>query len=513
LPGGGVCLTGGVLLYRTFQQNQPAPEQPDTEKQNHLKDYFNCRQIIPAIKKNPVMLVLLPALLLILLIVGYIALNSPPNTWDSMTYHMPRVFYWQQFQSVDHYPTVIDRQLFNPPWAEFAILHLQILSDGDQFANMVQWTAMFISIIGVSAIAGRLGASYQGQLFAAIFCATLPMGILQGSSTQNDYVIAMWLVCLIYFILHTFPDHNNRVNIAAIGVSVGLAVLTKGTAYVYVLAVLLLLGLYLIWTYRQQFWKPVMMIGIIGLALNGSHYIRNYQIYDSPLTSTRYESAFSNETLSISVILSNFSRNMASQVTVPSLIDNQLTIHEKVDSSVRDFHDLINADVDDPRTSYNNNPFKMVDAWQVYHEDFAGNPFHLLLVLVFLIVYPFTKVARQNMLLTTYAAGLIGTFLLFSLVFKWQPWGTRLQLPLFVAIAPFAGIVASRFKPGILWNGVALVLIFSSVFWLFKGNPRPLIKDDVLETPSYPYNIMEKDHTDGYFNFRPELQSNYGYSR
>ena len=34
-----------------------------------------------------------------------IALTAPPNTWDSMTYHMSRVWHWAQNQTVSHYPT------------------------------------------------------------------------------------------------------------------------------------------------------------------------------------------------------------------------------------------------------------------------------------------------------------------------------------------------------------------------------------------------------------------------
>jgi hypothetical protein len=46
----------------------------------------------------------------------------------------------------------------------------------------------------------QLGANQTGQLIAAVFVATIPMGILQASSTQNDYVLSFWLICFVYFI-------------------------------------------------------------------------------------------------------------------------------------------------------------------------------------------------------------------------------------------------------------------------------------------------------------------------
>jgi len=82
------------------------------------------------------------------------------------------------------------RQLFNPPWAEFAMLHLALLGGDERWANGVQWFSMLGSLAGVSLIAKHLGAAARGQLFSALFCATIPMGILQAAGTQNDYVTA-----------------------------------------------------------------------------------------------------------------------------------------------------------------------------------------------------------------------------------------------------------------------------------------------------------------------------------
>jgi drug/metabolite transporter (DMT)-like permease len=72
------------------------------------------------------------ALLLIILITGITAFIAPPNTWDSMTYHMARVAHWVQNQSIDHYPASDLRQLYQHPWAEYAITHLYVLAGSDR---------------------------------------------------------------------------------------------------------------------------------------------------------------------------------------------------------------------------------------------------------------------------------------------------------------------------------------------------------------------------------------------
>ena len=130
----------------------------------------------------------------IVVIAGLTAIVAPPNTYDSMTYHLPRVMHWIQNQSVAHYPTHIPRQLHFPPGAEFILTHLHILAGNDRLLNLVQWIGMVGSIIGVSLLAQRLGAAGAGQVLASVVAATLPMGMLQASSTQNDYVVTFWLV-------------------------------------------------------------------------------------------------------------------------------------------------------------------------------------------------------------------------------------------------------------------------------------------------------------------------------
>ena len=69
-------------------------------------------------------------------------------------------------------------------------------------------------------------------MLAAVITATIPMGILQASSTQNDYVTAFWLVCLMFYIFR-FQTEPSVPSAVGVGASLGLALLTKPTAYMY----------------------------------------------------------------------------------------------------------------------------------------------------------------------------------------------------------------------------------------------------------------------------------------
>ena len=225
---------------------------------------------------------LLGGLAVITAVIALIAWISPPNNWDSLTYHMSRVAHWIQNRTVANYPTNLLRQLHQNPQAEFTILNFQILSGTDRLANLVQWFSMVGSVVGVSLLAKQLGASARGQIFAAVVAGTIPMGILQGSSTQNDYVVAFWMVCLVYYAMLLKADGKLFYALAA-GASLGLAILTKGTAYLYAFPFMVWVGLSLI---RSRHAKGLTLIAVVvatSLLINVGHYARNYELYGSPM--------------------------------------------------------------------------------------------------------------------------------------------------------------------------------------------------------------------------------------
>src|SRR6185436_18718037 len=89
------------------------------------------------------------ALVSIGLVTLAVALVAAPNTWDSMTYHLPRVAHWAANGSVEHYPTSIDRQLWQPPFAEYLVLLSWVAIGGDRLANLPAWLAAAGAVLAV----------------------------------------------------------------------------------------------------------------------------------------------------------------------------------------------------------------------------------------------------------------------------------------------------------------------------------------------------------------------------
>ncbi|MDQ6671596.1 MAG: glycosyltransferase family 39 protein [Chloroflexota bacterium] len=230
---------------------------------------------------------LLACLVLVVALTGVVAAISAPNTWDSMTYHMSRVAHWIQNRSIADYPTHILRQLHQSPWAEYAVMNLQLLGGTDRLANFVQWFSMIGSLIGVSLIIEELGGDRFVQMLGAAIAATIPMGILQASSTQNDFVVSFWLACFTYFVLRIRRTQGQSTPdlpvICGTGASLGLAILTKATAYLFALPFCLVTIAIVLRRPKLRLVGSLTVVPILALALNVGQYQRNMAVYGSPL--------------------------------------------------------------------------------------------------------------------------------------------------------------------------------------------------------------------------------------
>ena len=194
------------------------------------------------------------AIVVILALVLLIAVVAPPNNWESMVYRLTRVVMWMQQGSVSHYPTPNTIQLFQPPLSAWNILHFQILSGGDRFANTVSWVALAGCGVLVSLIVKGLKQSFPTQILAAVIAVTLPMGLVQGSSSQGNLVLAFWLLAFVVFTLQYFKNPSS-VRLVCCGLAFGFTLLSKGTAYVIappMAATLWLCGIVRMKAYRSR---------------------------------------------------------------------------------------------------------------------------------------------------------------------------------------------------------------------------------------------------------------------
>ena len=407
----------------------------------------------------------------IVLIIGLTALASPPNSADAMAYHMPRVIYWAEQRNVSFFPTPYLNQIMLQPLAEYFMLQTFLLSGGDHFINCIQWLGSVGSILAVSLIAQWFGAGRRGQIFAALFCATLPNGILQASGSKNDYLLALWLAATTYFGLR-FVRTAVRADLWYCALALGLALATKATAYLFLPGILFAVFFP---TIRALGARRVVFVGVVlaacVLVFNTMQYVRNMDLSGSPLgfDSAQGDGFFRwrNETFGWKETLSNMIRNLADQVGGPSQLWSR-----RVYDTVLWLHNGIHANVNDPHTTW---------PWTVYeppryanHEANANNRWHLLILFAASVLLAFrsTKLAKREMLY--YLIGLVVGFVLFCFYLKWQLYLARLFLPLFVLAAPFAGVEIERIRPAAIQWLLCLFLLNNSRPFLFENWTRPL---------------------------------------
>ncbi len=414
----------------------------------------------------------------IILIVGINAILAAPNNWDSMTYHLPRVMHWMQNHSVEHYPTSILRQLYQPPGAEFLILQFQILSQGDRFANLIQWFSLLGSVITVSLIALLLGAGKGGQILAGLLVLTIPMAILQGTSTQNDLTVGFWLLSFGYFSLRLIKAEGQTAfrwaELLGVSLSLALALFTKGSAYIYAAPWLLCFLVVGIFKKRRTILRDFAVIVLICVAVNSGFYSRNIRLFGTPLSAGSEEYANSGNVILNG--LSNGIRNAALHLGTPSAAVNNF-LKEKI----------VHLSGNDKNNSWGDFeiPFSLTN------EDIAGNPLHFVLVLFIFTAVLMSR--KSSMLLKVYMLLILLGFGIFCAFFKWQLFNSRLHLPLFLLSMPVAGFFLEKIQRRWLVGVMTSVFVLAAVPSLFYNERHPLVGKA---------NVFNMNRTQQYFSYR-----------
>jgi hypothetical protein len=432
---------------------------------------------------------------LILALVLVTALLAPPNTWDSMTYHMARVMHWQHQGSLAHYPTAIVRQLASNPLAEMLILHFQVLAGDDRFANLVQTLALGGSAAVAAAIAGHLGGDRRTAGLAAMLVLSLPMAILQGSSTQNDLATGFFLLAAAERLL-AWRASGREVEGLDFAAALGLALLTKGTAYFFAAP----LAAVAAWRLLAGFRRRPLLLGLAMAALvfglNAGHWGRNLLGFGTPL-GPQYGVAV--EELGPGALASNLIRGTASNLASPSGALNQALV-----AAVEGVHRALGREASDPRVTFPYTRFELTRS--VLDESLAGNPLHWLLMLAAAGL----ALLRRDRAALGYGGLVLAGGLLFCLALRWQPWITRLQLPFFLLAMPAVALALAPRLTGRRLDLAVAGLLLAALPWAVLNQARPLY-GELLQGLAHHVSpdVWRSPRIDQVFAMRPGLAPAY----
>ncbi len=422
----------------------------------------------------------------ILLVVCFTALIYPPNTWDALTYHMPRVQHWIQNQNQAFFYTNIIRQNGMAPFASTIILYSTILAKSDIYANLMQAIAFAGSIYIILCIAKELGASKIQQWLGALFFATLPMAILQASSVQSDIAITYWFLCFVYMFLQWIKQRKLLMATYA-GLALGLAILTKGTAYVVGLPFVLYFAYMLLKNIKKYFMHAA-IICLIVITINVPHLIRNYDFYGSIIAAGENTIV---QKPSFGTLIANFFGNL--RVHEPGII-----MKKELDELYYSMCEFLNVDVEDKaifpwgHTRYS---LKMEDSK-------AQNPLHALALCIIFFMFFVRKLALPK----TYTWLMLTVIGSFCLLIAWQPWITRLQTPIFALCAPLFGFALGgvNLKEHVYLRSFIIFICLTALVPLLMNVLRPIIP----YYAGYP-SFWNSTREELYFVKLPQLKQNY----
>lgn len=224
------------------------------------------------VRSHPVELLTFAFVGILLIVQLRLAWRVPPNNYDSMTYHLTRILFWLQDDSVRQFANATERQATFPVNAEIIQGWTMMLSGGERFVQLVQWTAQLGLVAFVFAAAKDFGYRRMHAAVAACAMLAMPIMVAQATSAQNDLIVGFFAAAAALFLLRGLRGSDSAYIPAAI--AAGLTVGTKSTGPLIITA----LGIGAL-VYCGRDWRKLVRPAVLllaGIFLLGSfNYVQN----------------------------------------------------------------------------------------------------------------------------------------------------------------------------------------------------------------------------------------------
>lgn len=222
---GGMLAAHALMALGAFVlwQSRGRPRHPGVTLP-HLAD------MIASARSNPDVWTLGLAVGLGYAILALIIVLVPPNNLDSLVYHLTKVAYWIQHKTLAPWPTPCFHQTLFPFNAEIGSLWSMIFLRRDLLTGFVQWFSALGSMAAVFGLARGFGSSRAQAAYAAGLYLSLPMIILQATTTQTDLTMAAMTTAMVFLLLLGLKTKHRGMLVLS-GAALGLALGTKLTAF------------------------------------------------------------------------------------------------------------------------------------------------------------------------------------------------------------------------------------------------------------------------------------------
>lgn len=409
----------------------------------------------------------------------FLAIYNAPNNLDSMNYHLARITQWIQNQNVGHYATNHPQQLYHNVFAEYLLANVLLLTGNDYLVDCVQFSMMIAALIAGTLIARQFGLNYKNQLIAMMLMFSLPISLLESTTTQNDLTAGFYFLAFLFFGIK-FIQNQEFIwwDALFMALALGLGGFTKYPVFFFALPFCFWFGIVCLSKYGilQSLRLLGLGMGLIVLIFT-PFFIRNYTLFESVL-SPEMSSLIHTENIEasqhgIKESLANVSKNLGLHLGLPSGSYNTA-----VESAIVKFNHFLGFDINDERLSLvgTNALFKVQF---FFNEDTSGNFLMLFLLIISLFLLIFQR--KNSLELKLYTISIIIAYIVYCSLVKWQMFSSRTQLGVFLASAVLVACVFSRYSrfPRLL---LLYFLLLVSIPYIY-GNPMK---------PVFPVNYLAK---------------------
>ena len=214
----------------------------------------------------------------------------PPYVWDTLTYHLPKVADWIQYERLVSIPTPISRSYW-PANFELFQTWFVLFFHHDFLIEAAGLVFYLLAIVSVYSSGRSLEFSRRWSAFLAVLFALTPALMLNAVSCKNDVAVAAFYLFSLALMLD-YRKHQDRAptHLSLIVAAILLATGTK-PYILFVLPGLMVVGF---WCFRRFDRMPrmpfekdkhnaaLLFLLFFSLLLGGYWYVRNFVLFDNP---------------------------------------------------------------------------------------------------------------------------------------------------------------------------------------------------------------------------------------
>jgi len=411
---------------------------------------------------------------------------------------------WFQNGTLFGLESQVDRQVWNPQFAESLLLIFKSISSFDHLYNLLQFGALCLILLIFYTWSKALNGSPILTHLGLMAILSWPMIVLQGATTQNDLVSALYcLICWIFLSI-VCQNPNQKAFHVLFGMSAAIAMSVKGTSVLFgLLACLIYCVQFLL--FRKNV-KDGLITLLFPFVLNTPLWIHNLGTFNS-IYSPKLPPEYNG-------LVTNFSPLVFLENLIRAFLMNLATPIETFNTYLLQSADIILSSIGLESNNIDNTwaggfviPFGT-------NEEIATSPASIIVAVAALfMIWKNWSIIKGPFPLVICRLYPVMYFFASIYVLRNQPWINRLLVPSFVLLSIFLFINLFNLK-SINFKFVAvptvIFFLYSSVFLLYSTD-KPLLGGKSPFTGSHTKSLFSLNDEQRLFLSNPDIASQYTY--